>query len=322
MAFAGFCQNTGAFFGDEFGGDLFDSGGTAFGNGFDSKLFFHFAKGVEKAGAGEYGGPRNGGVGLGFGPLVHFYFFSVFHERAFNTVSGPEFVGEGARAVGHFFEEVFDGACMAPGQNAVDVFHAGIHAVVGFGSEGDDGEFAGELFADIGGDLQGDAVAGDFFTVFGSEFLEDFDRLGVGVDRGDDERAKEIAFAAFVDAHVGLDAFGIVNGFIAQKGFARDFWLKDKSDPLFSAFSLYKAFPGVVKVDATIQGSHRDLGVRHFRGGVFGILKDFDQFDLLRVGEFDGMGVLFHGEVFLVENRFGESKSLSGGVYLCSLRFE
>ena len=225
VALAGFKQDAGAFFGDEFGGDLFDFGGTSLRNGFDTECLFHIAQGVEEGGARQNRGGGYGGVGLRFGALIHLDLFAVFHQGAFDPMGRAEFIGEGARAVRHFFKQVFDGARVTPSKDAVDVFHTGVHAVVGFHAEGDDGEFSGELFADIGGKLQGDAVAGDAFTVFGSDLFEDFDGFGIGVDGGDDERAKEVTFATFVDSHMGLNAFGIENRFVAEAGFAGDFGL-------------------------------------------------------------------------------------------------
>ncbi len=266
---AGLGQDAGAFGGDEFGGDLFDFGGASFWDGFDAVGFFHAAQSVKEGGAREDGGGGDGGVGLGFGALIHFDFFAVFHQRAFDAMGGAEFIGEGARAVGHFFEEIFDGARVAPGEDAVDVFHAGVHAVVGFGAEGDDGEFSVELFADGGGELQGDAVAGNLFAVFGADFLKDCDGFGVGVDGGDDERAKEVAFAAFVDSHMGLDTLGVVDGFVAEAGFARDVGFENKGDPLFCTFPLNETFAGVVEVDAAVVGGDGNLGVGDFDRGVF-----------------------------------------------------
>lgn len=185
---------------------------------------------------------------------------------------------------------------MTPGEDAVDVFHGAVHAVVGFGPKGDDGVFAVELFANFRGELKGDAVAGDAFTVFCADFLKDFDGFCIGVDGGDDERAEEVAFAGFVDAHVGLDAFGVVDGFVAEAGFAGDFGLKSKGDPVFGAFALNKTFSGVVQVDAAVFGGDSDLGVGDFDEGVFGMIEQGDEFCLLFVGELDGVRILFHIE--------------------------
>ena len=223
-------------------------------------------------------------------------------------MGGAEFIGERARAVGDLFEQVFDGARVAPGENAVDVFHAGVHAVVGFGAEGDDGVFAVELFTDCRGKLQGDAVAGDAFAVFGAYFLQDFDGFGVGVDCGDDERAEEVAFAAFVNPHVGLNAFGVVDGFVAEAGFAGHFGFEGEGDPFFSAFALNEAFARVVEVDAAVFGADGDAGVGDFGGGIFRILKNENQLFLLFSAKFDGVRVLFHKWVLLADNRVWESK--------------
>ncbi len=80
---------------------------------------------------------------------------------------------------------------------------------------------------------------------------------------------------------MGLYAFGVEYRFVAEAGFAGDFRLQREGDPFLGSFSLYKAFAGVVEVDAAVFGDDGNLSVRHVDGFVFGVGKMSDQFFLL-----------------------------------------
>ena len=67
------------------------------------------------------------------------------------------------------------------------------------------------------------AIGADRFAVADAGFEESPGDDVVRIGAGDDERTEKIALAAFIDAEVRGEAFGVVEVLVAEAGFAEDF---------------------------------------------------------------------------------------------------
>ena len=92
--------------------------------------------------------------------------------------------------------------------------------------------------SDGGREVSDALVRGNAFAVGDSDLLEVSREIAVYVDTGDDERAEEIALAAFVDAEVRLEHLGIEDLFVAELGFAENVRFEAKLHKVLGASSL------------------------------------------------------------------------------------
>lgn len=253
MGFGGLGEDVGAAGADEgFGGGA-DVGG-AFGEGGAGEVG-ECLHGSDEAVAGEDGGGGDGGIGFGFVALDEFDLFAPGFEGIFDLVFGAELVGDGAGDVGVAGEEIFEDGGVAPGEEAVHGAHLFDHAVVGFGFEGNDFAVSRETGMEGAGDFADMDIGFDLFAVFDTEFAEEWIHFGGQEERGDDEGAEEIAFAAFVDADAGGGVSGQrVSGGCIRGGGGRgveqglqDEGFEDEFDPFGGFFSLGDEFPAFVE---------------------------------------------------------------------------
>ena len=85
-------------------------------------------------------------------------------------------------------------------------------------------------------------IGGNAFAVRDPDLLELPREIAVHVNSGDDERAEEVALAAFVDAEVRLEHFGIEHLLVAELGFAENVRLQAKAHKVFGAPALNHRF--------------------------------------------------------------------------------
>ena len=62
--------------------------------------------------------------------------------------------------------------------------------------------------------------------------------ITIDIDTGDHQRPEKVALAAFVDAEMRLEHFGIENLFIAELGFSEDLGFEPEFDKIFRASAL------------------------------------------------------------------------------------
>lgn len=226
---------------DQVAGGLKDGGGSAFGK-LGAPFFFGGGEPVDELFAGKDRGGGDGVVAFGFGLLAEFDLASLFHEGALEDARVGELVAEGGGATGLAFAEIFDDAGMAPGEEAVEVADFFVERVVFIGGNDDDlADEAGGVadnfgeFADLGVGADGLAVAdAGVAKMAGAVFI----RVGAG----DDEGSEKVTLAAFVDAEVRGEAFGVVEFLVAEAGFAENFGFEGKLDELFGFLALDDGF--------------------------------------------------------------------------------
>lgn len=140
--------------------------------------------------------------------LNKFDFFAGGHDGVFDEgFSVGELVAEGkTRRRGHLefsFHEVFNGAGVSPGEDAVDGFHFLVKPVVFFVADGHDGSDAAGRLDNLFGELSDLFVRRNLFRVLDAFRFEIFDDGFVDVDSGHTKGSEEVAFAAFVDTQPG-----------------------------------------------------------------------------------------------------------------------
>jgi hypothetical protein len=137
-----------------------------------------------------------------------------------------------------------------------------VHAVIGFGSDGNDGmDGFGRGPDDLGeaGDL---AVGTDIFGIADAGRLPGLEDGGVDIDTGDAEGAEEIALTGFVDADAWIEAMGIEGLLVPQAGFLQDAGFEDELDELAGALALDDEFQGIVEgyLEAGLSGGDAGMG--------------------------------------------------------------
>lgn len=114
-------------------------------------LFPQFSEPAKEFMPSENGGGGDGDVGFRFVPLNEWDFFAGGHDGFFDGAFAlGELVAEGKtrrrRHLSFSFHEVFNGAGVSPGKEAVEGSHTFAEAIVGFVADGHDGvDAAGRL---------------------------------------------------------------------------------------------------------------------------------------------------------------------------------
>lgn len=185
-----------------FGGGV-DGFGGAFGKG-KAVLFFQFSDPSEEFAPSDDGGGGYGDVCFRFVSLFELDFFAGVHDGVFDDgFALGKLVAEGKtrrrRHLAFSFHEVFNGAGVSPGEEAVES-HAFVMVVVFFVADGHDGRDAAGRLDNLFGELSDLFVRRNLFGVLDAFCFEDFDDGFVDVDSGHAKGTEEVAFAAFVDA--------------------------------------------------------------------------------------------------------------------------
>ncbi len=178
------------------------------------------------------------------------------------------------------------------------VAEGGVQFVVALGADGDDGGGDAGDGADFRGEFADAFGAADALGVHDAGVHEGAGDGGVGIGPGDDERAEVVALAAFIDAEMGGEHFGIVQFLVAEPGFAEDFGFEDEADEVLGFLALNEHL-GAFFV-------HRDVELA-LAGGVegVGLLFEIETVPCQRLpqqaglggGERRGVGGQGHGEM-------------------------
>ena len=106
------------------------------------------------------------------------------------------------------------------------------------GPIGDDVVDGARGVADGLGEVADFFVGLDVLAVLDADFHEAPGDAGVDINAGNDQRAEEIALAAFVDAEVRLEPLGVVDFLVAEPGFAEHLRLEGEFHEFLGAFPL------------------------------------------------------------------------------------
>ena len=106
--------------------------------------------------------------------------------------------------IGNDIQQVFDSARVSPCQHCINVAHFHVEFVVGGWSYLDDAESFSEQSSQVSTHAEGFLVARDVFAVFNVHIPHFPDKLAVNVSACYDYWSEEVAFSAFVDAHMWL----------------------------------------------------------------------------------------------------------------------
>lgn len=265
MHFRHLGEGLGAMLGDEIATDGFDLGGGSFGEG-GLERGTQLLQAADKFVAGEDGGGRHGGVILSAVALDELEVAAEGEEGALDGVGGGgELVADGpdggwdhAMALE---EEVFEDSSMPPGEDAIHGAIGAVHAVVGFGTDGDDRmDGIGGGPDDLGeaGDLE---VGTDTFGIADAGGFPGIEDAGIDIDTGDAEGPEEIAFAGFVDSDAGVEALGIEGVLIAEAGLLEDGGFEGELDEFLGTLALDEEFEGFVEGDLEAGLGSGDTGM-------------------------------------------------------------
>jgi hypothetical protein len=157
-----------------------------------------------------------------------------------------EFVRERPRAFRPAGEQVLDHGGVAPGEEPVEVAKLDVELVVFLGRDDDDvAAVERDEVLDRVGEIERLLVAGDLLAVLHAEIEQAARQVAVDEDARDDQRAEEVALAAFVDAEVGLEHLGVVDLVVAELRLADDFRLDGELDELLRARPCTRSLPEV-----------------------------------------------------------------------------
>ena len=230
-------EGVGAVLVDEGAGGFEHGGGGAFGE-LEAPFFFGVGQPIDEFFTGQDGGGGHGVIAFSFGLLAEFDFSSFGHQGALQHDGIGELIAQGGRTLGLPLAEVLDDARMAPGEEAVEIANLFVKRIVFLRRDNDDladqaggGTYNIRHFADLG-------VGADRFAVADAGFEELAGDGVVRVGAGDDERTEKIALAAFIDAEVRGEAFGVVEVLVAEAGFAEDFGFQGELDEVCGLLAL------------------------------------------------------------------------------------
>ncbi len=140
-----------------------------------------------------------------------------------------------------------------------------MHLVVAFRADGNHLRGATRRRTDGGSEFADTGGAGDALRVHDACGDQLAGNLGVGEHAGDDERAEEVALAAFVDAEVGFELVRLQHLLVAESGLAKHFGFEREAHEVLSALALHqhlRAFLIDRYIELALAGGEERVGLR------------------------------------------------------------
>jgi A/G-specific adenine glycosylase len=148
-----------------------------------------------------------------------------------------KFIRECAWTVRHLFEQIFQRAGMSPGEQSVEIAKLPIEFVILLRTQAEDGMRRAQS-ANFSGQLANSPIRRDAFAVGNPEFPKGPGQLGIDVNRRDDQRPEEIAFARFINSDVGAEHLRIELFLITKSCRTEDLGFQNISDKIFQSAAL------------------------------------------------------------------------------------
>ena len=237
-----------------------------------------------------------GKVGFSMVFLNEFDFSAFLHEGPQYLTRIAELVRNSAGALGHDFEEVFDRPGMAPGENGVDIFHAGVQAVIGARADGHHTEAPAQELAQVAPKIERPVVARDPFAVADVHLPHGRSEGGIHEGGRHHQWSEQITLSALVNAHMRLDCLRIENVLVADLHGLEHERLENELHEIRGALALNETFAALVESDVVIRRFGSDDGIGNGFEAVIAVPENAAKFALLfgceRVSE---RGSLLHG---------------------------
>ncbi len=186
----------------------------------------------------QNGSGRDCYVGFRLRPLLQANVLTVLQKRSFDHAGVSKLIRQRPRTIGFFFEQILDDSRVSPAEETVEVGKLFIEVVVSFGSDKYDVEYNPGCLPNRLRQFVDSRVGTDSFAILDPAIDKRARDGEIREYTRDDERSKEVAFAAFIDSEVRLEHFRRVYLFIAETRFAQDLWLQLKAHEILDAAPL------------------------------------------------------------------------------------
>ena len=187
------------------------------------KLPIHAFADFQELITGQDGGCGNRGIALRSGAFNHVQAFVLGAETGFHLLGFGKLVDEDALAIGTITPQFGDSLGMRPGHQVVEVevllFETGDELIVAWVLQNQAVHLPGKLLIDGPGDLD-QAFILQVFTVASPKLQQLLFLLTPEVEGGNHQRAKVIAFAAFITADPAMPGVHCRQGTLCYRVFS------------------------------------------------------------------------------------------------------